>query len=403
MSAASQLSLNWKRPQGLPTRRAIPVLEAAVARFPDRADLRTKLAEALFDADLIVEARDAIIPAIENPEAEASAWFWFGRIACELGEFDVAADAFRKSATPQTPRVWGHLARALAKAGHTNEALEVGLDALSRNPQCHESFTTVSKILASRNAYHQLYELCVSLRARTTHATSILANEAYAAARLGKSQELHALADRDRWLAEIPLKLGDTFNRNLADEIRSHNRLETAHSSRAAYGDGVRIRALQTAGGPLAQTLLARIREEVESYLFARRRWTEHPLNAHVPQEVELSAWALVLTHDGHERWHMHDASWISGVYYVAVPEAGEGGRIEFGPVRLSGDPENDSLDFPRWSVRPSEGSLLLFPAYYVHRTHPTGVLQPRICVAFDVIPVQEGAEDLQGVSSGAG
>ncbi len=40
----------------------------------------------------------------------------------------------------------------------------------------------------------------------------------------------------------------------------------------------------------------------------------------------------------------------------------------------------------------PEPGMLLLFPSYYAHWTHATGVAHSRISVAFDVIPADEAA-----------
>jgi uncharacterized protein (TIGR02466 family) len=102
-----------------------------------------------------------------------------------------------------------------------------------------------------------------------------------------------------------------------------------------------------------------------------------------------LNGWAVVVHDDGHENWHMHPSGWISGVYYVAVPEirsnAGESpGAIEFGPFPFGGAANVPS--WPRRRVTPHAGLLLLFPSYYAHRTWPTGVAEPRICVAFDVV-----------------
>jgi hypothetical protein len=43
--------------------------------------------------------------------------------------------------------------------------------------------------------------------------------------------------------------------------------------------------------------------------------------------------------------------------------------------------------DFPVETVKPSEGLMLLFPAFMYHGTVPFKSDSKRICVAFDVIP----------------
>jgi uncharacterized protein (TIGR02466 family) len=96
----------------------------------------------------------------------------------------------------------------------------------------------------------------------------------------------------------------------------------------------------------------------------------------------------------GHESWHIHPDGWISGVYYVAVPEGSPGddraGAIELGPMPFGTDARLSA--WPRSRVAPLPGQLLMFPSYYGHRTWPTGRDEPRVCVAFDVVPVPAGA-----------
>jgi uncharacterized protein (TIGR02466 family) len=84
---------------------------------------------------------------------------------------------------------------------------------------------------------------------------------------------------------------------------------------------------------------------------------------------------------------HIHPLGWLSGVYYVQVPLAGEGtnsGALEFGElpahVRHVRDPE-------RRVVAPLAGQLVVFPSYFHHRTLPFTSPAQRISVAFDVMP----------------
>ncbi|MCW5581951.1 MAG: hypothetical protein KIS72_11480 [Luteimonas sp.] len=38
-------------------------------------------------------------------------------------------------------------------------------------------------------------------------------------------------------------------------------------------------------------------------------------------------------------------------------------------------------------TIRPEEGTMLLFPSYFYHRTLPFEDESPRISIAFDVLP----------------
>ena len=159
----------------------------------------------------------------------------------------------------------------------------------------------------------------------------------------------------------------------------------------------MRIDRLEHSGGPMAQQLLGRVRDAVETYVADRRAFSDHPMIAHCPESVALAGWGLVAHDDKHQSWHIHQIAWISGVYYLTVPkvEPGAGehpGAIEFGLFPFG--QQSEKLRSHRWQLIPEPGLLLLFPSYYAHRTWPTGVGDPRISVAFDIRPSETAADE---------
>ncbi|NIR61459.1 MAG: hypothetical protein GWO02_19190, partial [Gammaproteobacteria bacterium] len=59
----------------------------------------------------------------------------------------------------------------------------------------------------------------------------------------------------------------------------------------------------------------------VADYL-AQLPWDrDHPYLARRPSGWSLSAWGVVLSRQGHQFPHTHPSGWVSGVYYVRVPE----------------------------------------------------------------------------------
>ena len=94
--------------------------------------------------------------------------------------------------------------------------------------------------------------------------------------------------------------------------------------------------------------------------------------------------------HDqGHQLPHIHPGAWLSGVYYVKIPEVIRGddedrvGWIEFG------EPPADMVaptEHPLWLEQPVEGRMFLFPSYFYHRTVPFSSDEKRISIAFDVL-----------------
>jgi len=108
-----------------------------------------------------------------------------------------------------------------------------------------------------------------------------------------------------------------------------------------------------------------------------------------LPARWRLASWAVVLDAQGHQGPHFHPDGYVSGVYYAKLPATmrpgDDAGCIEFGRTadHIGGTRE------PLVEVRrPEEGLMFLFPSYLYHRTLPFEGAEPRICVAFDVLPI---------------
>ena len=106
------------------------------------------------------------------------------------------------------------------------------------------------------------------------------------------------------------------------------------------------------------------------------------------PQNSGLQGWFVRLVREGHQRAHNHTDAWLSGCFYLQIPDEvnGDEGAIEFcldGP----GYPEigNSSTTLLH---RPRAGNLVLFPSSLFHRTIPFTSDEERLCIAFDIVPV---------------
>ena len=90
----------------------------------------------------------------------------------------------------------------------------------------------------------------------------------------------------------------------------------------------------------------------------------------------------------GHQTSHAHPTGWLSGVYYVSLPqdlgpdEADRAGWIQFGQAR---DDLYHRARPQRDLVKPAEGLMVLFPSYFWHSTVPTNTHLERVSLAFDV------------------
>jgi Flp pilus assembly protein TadD len=98
-------------------------------------------------------------------------------------------------------------------------------------------------------------------------------------------------------------------------------------------------------------------------------------------------AWSVLLRPGGFHANHVHPRGWISSAFYVALPNAladeSRAGWLKFGEP---GPPTAPALP-PEHFVKPQPGLLALFPSHLWHGTVPFGGDEPRLTIAFDVVP----------------
>ena len=96
--------------------------------------------------------------------------------------------------------------------------------------------------------------------------------------------------------------------------------------------------------------------------------------------------WSVRLRPDGYHSDHLHPRGWLSSACYIALPSAverGHEGWLKFGEP---GVPTTPALA-PEYFIKPELGLLALFPSYMWHGTVPFGGSEPRLTIAFDVVP----------------
>ncbi len=97
--------------------------------------------------------------------------------------------------------------------------------------------------------------------------------------------------------------------------------------------------------------------------------------------------WSVRLHPGGFHANHVHPMGWLSSAFYVALPSSvsagGREGWLKFGEPGIATAPALD----PEHYVQPEAGLLALFPSYMWHGTVPFSGDQPRLTIAFDVIP----------------
>jgi uncharacterized protein (TIGR02466 family) len=107
------------------------------------------------------------------------------------------------------------------------------------------------------------------------------------------------------------------------------------------------------------------------------------------PTEYLFNSWSNTLKKEGYNIPHIHPSGWVSGVFYLNVPEKlknNEGG-IEFS---LHGYDFINNKKLTTNSLHiPKIGDLILFPSSLFHKTIPFDSNGERICIAFDFCKIK--------------
>jgi hypothetical protein len=188
-------------------------------------------------------------------------------------------------------------------------------------------------------------------------------------------------ADMPTFLAALQTRL-DALHRAHQAPVRQSLRTGSQTSGRLFGRPDPQIAALQSA---LLRT--------IERWLSKLPDDSQHPFLRRRASSVRFTgSWSVKLWTSGNHANHFHSDGWMSSAFYVALPPSvqqqaaagsGHAGCIQFGqpPVELG-------LKLPpRRIITPRIGGLALFPSYMWHGTVPFEDPEPRVTVAFDMLP----------------
>lgn len=98
--------------------------------------------------------------------------------------------------------------------------------------------------------------------------------------------------------------------------------------------------------------------------------------------------WSVRLAPGGFHEHHIHPKGWYSSACYIETPPVVDaGGREGWLALAQPPFPTSPPLEPLRYE-KPEPGKLVLFPSCLWHGTVPFGGDQPRLTVAFDIVPV---------------
>jgi len=322
-----------------------------------------------------VELYRRALPGLEDPVYRRQCLLWLGSALSDTGDLAAAATSCR-AALDLDPQ---HLAGLITESAL---ALAPG-DIVTLDMATHIALARGVPAEARRFA-----EASLARRPANQRALSLLA---LALIQLGCDAEVARLLDFDRLLRvgrlEPPPGFGppSSFDAALADAVAARTELDRRHLGKTMVG-GARLHDSFVIGDPLAgalrQAFLAAARGYAETLAVA----PDHPMARTRPAALDLISWANIVVAKEFELPHIHDGSWLSGVYYPEMPPA-DPQDPDSGAIELGGHDLGDALKLsgPTRRVRPEAGTLVLFPAYFYHRTLPFAGAGRRISIAFDI------------------
>ena len=392
--ALNNLGLLMKRAGRL--REAVELLQRAVAVAPQRAEALTNLGNALRDADRTDEALDAHRRALAIEPNDPEVHNNLGVTLKALGRHEESAKAYRNALAirPSFAAAQANLGNALRAQGRGEGAVSALRRAIELDPKHLDARMNLARALLEQGRAEDALAECNRLLDQHSYHVDTLSLKEVCLSETGDSDARRALADFDLHVrsAMIDPPPGfesiDAYNEALTDYVLGHPTLEHNPPNHATI-NGWHSGDLLDGSHPCAVALEHMIQSAVAAHKAEMPADPAHPVTANCPRGLSLRVWAIILETQGYQLSHIHPSGWLSGVYYVAVPDVvadpdGEnGGWIEFGRA------ETGSYCRSKMSlhlVRPEPGLLVTFPSYVPHRTIPFASTQKRISIAFDVM-----------------
>ena len=380
----------------------LQLLRAAVRQNSDGVALRLRLARLLNTLDMFSEniellnENNAINATLPARLLLISAYF--ARNA-DGDNARAKAEAENAYALVQTDAdrsyVLAEHAKAHLRLGDDEAAFPLLWRALELAPNNVNAFKRLSFELMHRQKPEEVLGLIDRLRQQGAGHSRLLAAQMMALSASGDSQAAQQLLGESHFvhqrILEVPSGWADlaAFNTALTKEINSNPGMRFERygtSSQKAW----RVDHPATSDTPAVSALLLQIAKVAAAHAVSCAEHA-HIWSSDCPQTAVLRSWCVITEGDGYENWHMHPEGWMSGGYYVEVPDAVAGGVDDAGclafgmPGGLIGD--DAAQNFAQIQIRPLPGMLTLFPSHAYHRTFPHNAQGRRMCIAFDICP----------------
>lgn len=296
---------------------------------------------------------------------------------------------------PDNPGLWMNRGMVEKSLGQLDTAVTSFEQAIQRSPRYRDPYYSLCDVLLNLDRADEAVQACDRCMDQVGRDFHALAFKTHALRDAGRDEECRRLLDHDHYVHahEFTAPYGfdsiTQFNQACARFVSAHptlraNVMSTEHGKHTGE-------LLMPFNGPM-EPLRETINKAAAVYLKRLPDDHLHPMHRWQPAEWKITSWGVVMFNKGHERAHIHPRGWLSGVFYLDLPDLLDDparapeGWLEFGrptsELHVKREPELRHY-------QPRYGSMYLFPSYFYHGTVPFRSEQRRVCVAFDIEPVR--------------
>lgn len=180
------------------------------------------------------------------------------------------------------------------------------------------------------------------------------------------------------------------FNKSLCSILENHpDRAEEKNLNSWAIRGGSAVRNLLNSKSPILKKFHEIILKVIDNKIKYLQQTNVTPYMKRKPLHYKLDCWANLLKGGDYQENHIHNNGWISGVYYVDLPDDQLNNRDKAGWIEFN----RSGYGLPHFGknkgvkvIQPEIGMFILFPSYIWHGTIPYVGNKNRISISFDVI-----------------
>ena len=331
--------------------------------LPDNPMAHLQYGRCLVTDHWFAEAEPVLRRALDLAPDSAPALGQLGAALSALGRHDEALDALARAhdLAPDDPEILENRGQALLRAGRHGDAVAPLKGAHARNPR----------------------------RSGVLGLLTIAMTEA-------DDPDLARIVDFDTAVTQLFIDVPEGYADLAAFNAALHAELEARHKAlpppiNQTMRGGTQIPD-NLFNGPTGTVALvkAEIVKSLRRFIAGLKRDADHPFLRFVNPDFRFTgAWSTILRGAGYDASHIHNEGWLSGVYYVKVPDLpDEVWKKGEGCLQIGAPPDAyvSARNRTRFTVRPEPGKLVLFPSYVWHGVRPFTREDTRHSIAFDVI-----------------